>query len=74
MEVPKYIQDRMRKVAKYAKRMSEEMRIVDEWFYTHGYDVELLRAGDGSTLEELEYGNDITDEFCADFAAGKYES
>lgn len=73
MKIPKHIQDRMHKAAKYAQKMSDEMRIVDAWFEHHGYDSEILRSGDGYSLEELEYGNDITDVFCADFESGKYD-
>lgn len=72
MKVPKYIQARMHKAAEYAQKCSYEMRIVDAWFEDKGYDPDILRSGDGYSLEELEYGNDITDVFCADFVAGKY--
>lgn len=73
MKIPKYIQDRMHKAAKYARKMSEEMRVVDDWFEYHGYDSDDLRSGDGYSLEELEYGNDITDVFCEEFESGKYD-
>lgn len=73
MKVPKYIQARMHKAAAYAQKMNDEMRIVDAWFERNGYDSDVLRSGDGYSLEELEYGNDITDVFCEEFEAGKYD-
>ena len=38
-----------------------------------GYDIDELRAGDGTTLDELNYGNDITNLFVEEFENGKYE-
>ena len=34
--------------------------------------IDELRAGDGSTLDELNYGNDITDQFIEDIKNDKY--
>ena len=64
MVVPKHIKNRMHKIAKLNIMASEEMRIVESWLESKGFDIEKLRSGDGCSLEELEYGNDITDEFC----------
>ena len=31
-----------------------------------------LRCGDGFSLEELDYGNDVTDAFCARIESGEF--
>ncbi len=38
----------------------------------NGYDIDELRAGNGNTLDELNYGNDITDQFVEDIKNDKY--
>lgn len=45
--------------AKAARTMGE----IDEYLESRGVSPEVYRAGNGISLEELEYGNDITDEF-----------
>jgi len=64
MKVPKHIKNRMHKIAKYTSIAAEEMKTVENWLEAKGFDVEELRSGDGYSLEELEYGNDITEVFC----------
>ena len=44
---------------KAARTMGE----IDEYLQSRGVSPEVYRAGNGISLEELEYGNDITDEF-----------
>ena len=34
--------------------------------------MEDLRCGDGFRLEELDYGNDVTDAFCARIESGEF--
>lgn len=48
-----------------------EMKKIEDWLESHGIDASYsamdgggLRDGSGCSLEELEYGNDITDELC----------
>ena len=63
MKVPKYIQDKMHKVARLNAMSRALMREVDDYFISKDYDIEKLRCGNGKSLDELDYGNDITDEF-----------
>lgn len=66
---------RLAKLSAEASRLSGE---IDGWFTEHGYNVDeatsgdSLRSGSGLSLEELEYGNDITDEFCEAFQNGEF--
>lgn len=66
MKVPNYIKNKMHKVAQIHARAIEEMNQVEDWLENHGFDTSdlSLRDGGGCSLEELEYGNDITDELC----------
>ncbi len=72
MKVPEYIKDKMRKVAKYSRASQMLIHEIDDYFIDKGYDIEDLRSGDGKSLEELEYGNDVTDKFC-DWIENEYE-
>lgn len=66
LKVPKYIQEKMHRVAK----LNFESRIlsneIDEFFIGKGLDIDTLRCGNGLSLEELDLGNDITDQFVAE--------
>lgn len=73
MNVPQHIRSRMHRAARLSKAMDEEMRIVDDWFINRGFDIEKLRCGDGVSLEEIEYGNDVTDIFCEKVENGDFE-
>ncbi len=73
MKVSKEIQKKMHKLASLCAQSSELCREINEYFEDKGYDIDELRAGDGTTLDELDYGNDITDKFVEDMADGKYE-
>lgn len=64
MKFPEHIKNKMRRIAKLHREGSELSQEVDNWFANKGYDNEYLRSGDGISLDELDYGNDITDEFC----------
>lgn len=72
MEVPKYIQCKMHRAAKLHAEAAKLTRQVDEWFESRGYTPENLRCGDGLSLEELDYGNDVTDIFCERFESGEF--
>lgn len=72
MKVPKYIRQKMHIAARHAALMAKEMRDVDAWFEAQGFDVDLLRRGNGYSLEEIEYGNDVTEVFCNDIENGAY--
>ena len=73
MKVPKHMRNRMHRAARLSKAMLTEMRIVDDWFISRGYNIEELRSGDGTSLEEIEYGNDVTDVFCQKVENGDFE-
>ena len=64
MGVPNYIRRKMHNVVKHSLAAANEMKIIEEWLERQGFDVDLLRDGCGVSLDELEYGNDITDELC----------
>lgn len=48
-------------------------RKINDYFESKGYDIDEFRSGDGTTLEELNYDNDITNTFVNDFENRKYE-
>lgn len=65
MKVPKYIREKMHRIALHARMVSDFDREVGIWLEQNGIDVEKLSDGGGSGYEELSYGNDVTDELCA---------
>ena len=65
MKVPKYIREKMHRNALHARMVSDLDREVGIWLEQNGIDVEKLSDGGGSGYEELSYGNDVTDELCA---------
>lgn len=74
MKVSKKIQNKMHMLAKLTAQASLLDREINEYFESRGYDIDELRAGDGVTLDELNYGNDITEVFVRDMQNGKYEN
>lgn len=64
MKIPDHIKKKMHRLAKLSQQAYALSREIDNYFVKNGYDIEKLRSGSGVSLEELEYGNDITDEFC----------
>lgn len=73
MKVSKEIQKKMHKIADLHSQATVLMREVDEYFEKKGFDVEELRIGNGESLEELEYGNDITEIFCDAMESGDWD-
>ena len=73
MKVSKEIQKKMHRLASLTAQASVLDRKINQYFEEKGYDIDELRAGDGMTLDELNYGNDIKDRFVEDMAGGKYE-
>lgn len=65
MKVPKYIREKMHRIALHTRMVSDLDREVGIWLEQNGIDVEKLSDGGGSGYEELSYGNDVTDELCA---------
>lgn len=72
MCVPNYIKVKMHRIATLQKQAASLSLEVDNWFIKHGFNIEELRCGDGQSLEELDYGNDVTDEFCNRIANGEF--
>jgi hypothetical protein len=64
MKISKYIKNKMHKLADLSYKASKLSQEIDNYFEENKYDIEELRSGDGISLEELEYGNDVTDQFC----------
>jgi hypothetical protein len=70
--VPKHIRDKMHRIAKLSKETARLSLIVDKWFEEHGCDIERMRSGNGRSLEELEYGNDVTGKIIWDYNSGVF--
>lgn len=63
--IPNYIRSKMHLCASHARQTAKYDLEVANWLEKHGIDVEAISSGDGSSFEELMYGNDVTDELCA---------
>lgn len=64
-KVPMYIKNKMKYVTELSRKMDRAMGDVESWLYLNGLDPDCeLRDGGGCSLEELEYGNDVTDALC----------
>ena len=72
MKVPEYIRHKIHRAAKLHAEPSRIIRQVDEYFEGRGYTPENLRCGDGFSLEELDYGNDVTDIFVERIESGEF--
>lgn len=72
MKIPNHIKEKMHKVAKLHGQAIEISRVVDDWFISHGFDIDELRCGDGLSLEELDYGNDVTDILIERIESGEF--
>ena len=64
IKVPASIRKKMQSAAKHFAAGGDLMAQVDEWFIDRGFDIDQLRSGDGISLEEIEYGIDISDKIC----------
>ena len=65
MVIPNYIRTKMHLCASHARQAAKYDFEVANWLEEHGIDIESISTGDGSSFEELLYGNDVTDELCA---------
>ena len=63
--IPNCIRLKMHLCASHARQAAKYDLEVANWLEKHGIDVEAISSGDGSSFEELMYGNDVTDELCA---------
>ena len=64
MKIPADIKHKMHMAANHFAKGVKIMKEVDAWFEDKGINSEDIRSGDGFSLEEIEYGNDVTDKFC----------
>lgn len=64
MVVPAYIRAAMHRCASYARKAADLDREIGNWIEERGIDVGAISNGDGSSFEELMYGNDVTNELC----------
>lgn len=64
MKVPNHIKQKLHRAAKMFAAASVIMSEVDEYFENKGIRSTQLRSGNGISLEEIEYGNDVTEQFC----------
>lgn len=62
--IPKHIRMKMNLITKYSNLMKYYSEQVNDWLNEKGFSDDYLRSGDGCSLEELEYGNDITESLC----------
>lgn len=74
IKVPKYIQNKMHKVAEYSNKIGKYMGEIEQWLLDNDIDSDdtNLRKGDGYSLEELEYGNDCTELIVERLETGDY--
>jgi hypothetical protein len=73
MRISKDIQGKMHKLAQLTSQAAVLDKEINDYFESKGYYIDGLRSGDGTTLDELNYGNDVTEIFVNDFENGKYE-
>jgi len=64
MKVSKKIRAKMQSAVKHFAEGQRLMHEVDDYLEKAGLDANELRCGDGCSLEEIEYGNDVVDEIC----------
>lgn len=73
MIIPNYIRSKMHLCASHARQAAKYELEVSNWLKEHNIDVESISDGDGSSFEELMYGNDVTDELCTRIEAMEVE-
>lgn len=72
VRVPKYIRDKMHQIAVLEAKKDKLAREVETWLTAKGVDTSEhgLRDGCGCGLDELDYGNDVTDALCERIESG----
>lgn len=70
-KVPKHIKKTLHRIAFLNAQAALYMEGIEDWLRFHGFNPDTeggnsLRNGSGYGLEEFDYGNDITEEFCAE--------
>lgn len=64
MKIPKYIKNKMHRIAELHIEADELMKEVEEYLTNRGVCIDTIRDGSGASLEELDYGNDVTELLC----------
>lgn len=64
MIVPNYIRLKMHLCASHARQATKYALEISNWLENQGVDVGSISDVDGTSFEELMYGNDTTDELC----------
>ena len=56
IKIPKYIRQKMHRIAYLHATANKEMQVVEAWLENQGFDTSMqgLRCGNGYSLEELE--------------------
>lgn len=62
MIVSKEIQMKMHRIAKLVNESASLMNEVETYLVNKGVNIDEIRDGNGYSLEELEYGNDVTEQ------------
>ena len=62
--MPSWIKKSLKVICNRARKNAEDMKIIEN-YYLRNFDLDsdILRAGDGRTLEEFEYGNYPIEDF-----------
>lgn len=63
IRIPKAIQAKMHRAAAMYAKCAGLMEEIDGFLQSKGISPEVYRTGNGVSLEELEYGNDVTEQF-----------
>ncbi len=63
MNIPITIQNKMRRAAKLYSEANQLMTEIDDFFESKGISDDIYRCGNGLSLEEIENGIDIVDDF-----------
>ena len=70
-KVPCRVKAKMHRLAWLYKRIQLLENEITDYFVGLGYSEDFLRSGTGRTLDDLQDGSDITDEFCAWIESGE---
>lgn len=60
----------MHRVAALQQEASETMKEIEDYLTSRGFCIDTIRDGSGVSLEELDYGNDVTDVLCEKLEEG----
>lgn len=72
-KVPAHIKHKMHRLAKLTNQAAALDREISDFFEEKGFNIDALRCGNGASLDELAYGNDVTDELCQRIESGEFD-